>query len=183
MNYQEASFFPNWSYTGQGGVSQICRIYARAMTYKELQLFFKPSGYLLGQNNVGYRLNGEILEDKENSSNTLNFTNHKLLSNGGYVKFTENTKDSPQGQYYEIAISIEPDTDSLNKWLQELNSHGRPTLFVIVFSQGGGRLIGSYNGAPVMESKFSGGGRKQGQDRELYYKYNSQHPSFFIETI
>jgi hypothetical protein len=180
MKYSSDPFFPNWKYIGRGGEHQICKIYAKSATYEELEAFFGHSAYTLNQSGAGFQFGDHVLKCLH-TGKALDFYQHELVSNTGYVRFTEGTKDSPQGQMYQGEVRFDPDSDSLARWTQELNSHARPTLFVILFSQGGGRIIGNYNGGAIMESKFDGGGRKSNQDRELAYKWQSQHPSFFLD--
>jgi len=180
MKYSSDTFFPNWKYIGRGGEHQICKIYAKSASYEELEAFFGHSAYTLNQSGAGFQFGDHVLKCLH-TGKALDFYQHELVSNAGYIRFTEATKDSPQGQMYQGEVRLDPDSDSLARWTQELNSHARPTIFVILFSQGGGRIIGNYNGGAIFESKFDGGGRKSNQDRELAYKWQSQHPSFFLD--
>lgn len=180
MKYSSDPFFPNWKYIGRGGEHQICKIYAKSATYEELEAFFGHSAYTLNQSGAGFQFGDHVLKCLH-TGKALDFYQHELVSNAGYIRFTEGTKDSPQGQMYQGEVRLDPDSDSLARWTQELNSHARPTIFVILFSQGGGRIIGNYNGGAIFESKFDAGGRKSNQDRELAYKWQSQHPSFFLD--
>lgn len=180
MKYTASSFFPDWKYIGQGGEHQICKIYAKSTDYEELEAFFGHSAYILNQSGAGFQFGDHVLKCLH-TGKALDFYQHELVSNAGYIRFTEATKDSPQGQMYQGEVRLDPDSDSLARWTQELNSHARPTLFVLLFSQGGGRIIGNYNGGAIFESKFDGGGKKSSQDRELAYKWQSHHPSFYLD--
>lgn len=179
MKYSAEPLFPEWTYQGLGGERQICKIYAKSIDYPQLEEFFGHSLFTLNQQNTGFQFGDNIL--KCLATNKAIEFEKELARNAGYVRFSEGAKESPQGQFYQGEVKLDPDSDSISRWIQELNSMGKPTIFVVIFSQGGGRVIGNFNSGGVIESKFDAGGKKSSQDREVSYKWQSQHPSFFLE--
>jgi hypothetical protein len=180
MIYKKKKFNPNWKYEGKGGDNQICKIYAYTCTHKELRTIFGDSAYMLNELDKPFSF-GHTLLKSHATGQVLDLYKKEMVLAGNVVKYNENTKESAQGMYYECSLEIEPDSDSMAKWLQEVNSHQRPTIFVIVYSQGGGRVIGNLNSGANYGSKYDAGGKKRAQERIVKYIWDSHHPSFYIE--
>lgn len=177
---QKKSVHPDWKYEGKGGLRSICKIYGMTVTHEEMEAFFSKSTHSLNESSPLFTFGAGLLYSRL-TDQYLDFYGYEVNLHGTNVKYLEATKDSPQGSYYESSLEIDPDSDSLDKWLQELNSHQRPTIFVLVYSQGGGRVIGNYNGGPLFSSKYDAGGKKRSQGRDIIYDFDSHHPSYYIE--
>lgn len=183
MIYKNRSFYPKWPLRGQAGEHQICKIYGYSTTLGELDEFFGDSVYAMNFNDERMPFQfGDGLLRSNITGKYLDLYGQEVLRQTGYVQYEEIPKDNAQGPYYECTMNIDPDSDDLERWLQEVNSHQRPTLFVVVFSSGVGRVIGNRNGGMIYQSKFSAGGRKSSQSRSITYKWDSHHPSFILDT-
>ena len=177
---QKKTVTPDWKYEGKGGVRSICKIYGMTVTHEEMEAFFGKSSQSLNESAPLFSFGAGLLYSRLTDS-YLDFYGYEVNLHGTNIKYLESSKDSPQGPYYESSLEIDPDSDSLGKWLQELNSHQRPTIFVLVYGHGGGRVVGNYNGGPLFSSKFDAGGKRRAQGRDIKYDFDSHHPSYYIE--
>lgn len=176
-------FFPNLPIYGKGGNYSNCRIYAYSTNLKFLKDFFLPSIIHLNSiNNFKFDFNTMLLTNNKNGK-TIDFTDKELTNYANGAPWEENEKETANGKIYESELSFTADTDNYSRFLNTINSHNKSTILLIIYNNGGARLVGNYNGATKYEEKFQSGAQKKVQIREIKYTFESFHPSFWVDII
>lgn len=174
-------FYPQWKYEGEGGDRSICKIYAYTGSQSIIEQFFAPSVDTLNSQTEPFVWGDGLLKSNA-TGQILDFQKYEVSTSGEYIDYREEMKENKQGAYYECTLETNPDSDSLQKWIQALNTYQRPTIFVIIYSNGKGRVIGNYNAGMSFSEKYRAGGRKKVQGREISYTWDSVHASYFLEN-
>jgi hypothetical protein len=176
-------FYPKLSPLGKGGNASNCRIFAFSTSLKFLQSFFLPSVIHLNRiNNFTFDFNTMILTNNINSK-SIDFTNRELTKYANGAPWEENKKPTANGAIYESELAFNVDTDNYERFINTVNSNNKYTILLLIYNNGGARLVGNYNGATVYEEKFQSGSQKTVQIRQVKYSFESFHPAYWVKVL
>lgn len=180
MEYNNIS--PYFEIQGKGGSVNICKVFARTFTQKELYDFFGPSE-ILWQYNDSLLFEFDIFTNRLihpiGTKKSIEFNPLKLSNLNTLYQFNEETKENKRGTLYESELKFLVDRDKELEMITTLNLNHKQTVIVILYSNGEGRIMGNGNSACNYLSKLVSS-MKAGQTREVSFNWSSQHTLFRV---
>jgi hypothetical protein len=117
------------------------------------------------------------------NSKSIDFTNRELTKYANGAPWEENKKPTANGAIYESELAFNVDTDNYERFINTVNSNNKYTILLLIYNNGGARLVGNYNGATVYEEKFQSGSQKTVQIRQVKYSFESFHPAYWVKVL